>query len=99
MMLKTNTIDAPFLNRGDGMAKQKKDVKLTKKDFDKEREDGRKPHQKYKAYLVLQHLLRETDENHIPAFFMSTIMRSKSLLVISLIGLLVSRYLDIAFLW
>ena len=47
------------------MAKQKQEVKLTKKDFDKEREDGRKPHQKYKSYLVLQHLLRETDENHI----------------------------------
>lgn len=30
------------------MAK-KQEVKLTKKDFDKEREDGRKPHQKYKA--------------------------------------------------
>ena len=44
---------------------RKQEVKLTKKDFDKEREDGRKPHQKYKAYLVLQHLLRETDENHI----------------------------------
>ena len=31
------------------MAK-KQEVKLTKKDFEKEREDGRKPHQKYKFF-------------------------------------------------
>jgi len=39
-------------------------VKLTDKDFEKIPEHGKKPNQKLKAYLVLQHLLKETDENH-----------------------------------
>lgn len=42
----------------------KKEVKLTQKDFEKIPERGKHPNQKLKAYLVLQHLLRETDENH-----------------------------------
>ena len=46
------------------MAKQKKDVKLTDKDFEKIPERGKHPNQKLKAYLVLQHLMHETDENH-----------------------------------
>ena len=47
------------------MAKQKKEVKLTDKDFEKIPERGKHPNQKLKAYLVLQHLMRETDENHL----------------------------------
>ena len=47
------------------MAKQKEEVKLTQKDFDIPPEHGKKPNQKLKAYLVLQHLLNETDENHL----------------------------------
>ena len=46
------------------MAKQKQEVKLTKKDFEKIPERGKHQNQKLKAYLVLQHLMRETDENH-----------------------------------
>ena len=38
--------------------------KLTEKDFEKIPERGKHPNQKLKAYLVLQHLMRETDENH-----------------------------------
>ena len=45
------------------MAK-KQEVKLTQKDFEKDPERGKHPNQKLKAYLVLQHLLKETDENH-----------------------------------
>ncbi len=45
------------------MAK-KQEVKLTQKDFEKIPERGKHPNQKLKAYLVLQHLLKETDENH-----------------------------------
>ena len=42
----------------------KQEVKLTQKDFEKDPERGKHPNQKLKAYLVLQHLMRETDENH-----------------------------------
>lgn len=46
------------------MAKQKQEEKLTQKDFEKIPERGKHPNQKLKAYLVLQHLMHETDENH-----------------------------------
>ncbi|MBQ8736933.1 MAG: WYL domain-containing protein [Bacteroidaceae bacterium] len=46
------------------MAK-KQEVNLTEKDFEKIPERGKHPNQKLKAYLVLQHLMRETDENHL----------------------------------
>ena len=46
------------------MVKKKQEVKLTQKDFEKAPERGKHPNQKLKAYLVPQHLMRETDENH-----------------------------------
>ena len=42
-----------------------KKTEVTEKDFEKIPERGKHPNQKLKAYLVLQHLLRETDENHL----------------------------------